>query len=151
MAQLINEAKRMQQLAGLITESQLEELDFNQIAMGNNQPPSQPKASFEGKWTDIKDKNEFINKFHISNTSPLVDIVARAIGSNSNYAITNKDGKFYVYTFTQTANPGKPSQAFNSLEDAKKSVKLAESAAPPQQESIEQAVNEALRKLRKQK
>jgi hypothetical protein len=104
-------------------QTQINELDFNQIAMGNNQP-SQPKASFEGKWTDIKDKNEFINKFRISNTSPLVDIVARAIGSNSNYAITNKDGKFYVYTFTQTANPGKPSQAFNSLEDAKKSVKL---------------------------
>jgi hypothetical protein len=105
---------------------QLDEIDFNQIAMGNmgNNQPSQPKASFEGKWTDIKDKNEFINKFHISNTSPLVDIVARAIGSNSNYAITNKDGKFYVYTFTQTANPGKPSQSFNSLEDAKKSVKL---------------------------
>jgi hypothetical protein len=49
--------------------------------------------------------------------------VSRAIGSAKNYAITNKDGKFYVYTFTQTANPGNPSQAFNSLEDAKKSVK----------------------------
>ena len=104
----------------------LDEIDFDQIAMGDmgDNQTTQPKASFEGKWTDIKDKNEFILKFHISSSSPLVDIVARAIGSRENYAITNKDGKFYVYTFTQTANPGKPSQPFNSLEDAKKSVKL---------------------------
>jgi hypothetical protein len=104
----------------------LDEIDFDQIAMGDmgDNQTTQPKASFEGKWTNIKDKNEFISKFHISSSSPLVDIVARAIGSRENYAITNKDGKFYVYTFTQTANPGKPSQPFNSLEDAKKSVKL---------------------------
>jgi hypothetical protein len=123
MAHLINETKRMQFLAGIINESQLNEFDVNQFLSGGNQPSSSPKASFEGSWTDIKDKEEFIKKFNIASSSPLVDIVSRAIGSANNYAITNKDGKFYVYTFTQTANPGKPSSAFNSLEDAKKSVK----------------------------
>ena len=121
MKQYINEAKRMQFLAGLITESQLNEFDANQFLSGGSQVS--PKASFEGNWTDINNKEEFIKKFHIDNKSPLVDIVSRAIGSVKNYAITNKDGKFYVYTFTQTANPGNPSSAFNSLKAAKESIK----------------------------
>jgi hypothetical protein len=102
---------------------QLDEFNMDQFSFGSNPLQSQPKASFEGKWTDIKDKEEFIKKFNISSSSPLQNIVSRAIGSSRNYAITNEDGKFYVYIFTQTANPGKPSQPFNSLEDAKKSVK----------------------------
>ena len=121
MKKQLNEVKRMQQLAGIIKQSQLNEFDINQFLSGGDQSPV--KSSFEGKWTDISNKEEFIKKFNIDSSSPLVDIVSRAIGSTKNYAITNKDGKFYVYTFRQTTNPGNPSQAFNSLEDAKKSVK----------------------------
>lgn len=118
MKQHLNEVKRMQKIAGILKE-------FNMDQFSSAGSSSAPKASFEGKWTDITDKDEFIKKFHISSTSPLVDIVSRAIGSNENYAITNKDGKFFVYTFQKTAQPGNPSKPFNSLEDAKKSVKLS--------------------------
>lgn len=120
MKQQLNEVKRMQKLAGIIKE-----FDMNQFSFGGGSTSSAPKASFEGKWVDIEDKDEFIKKFHISSSSPLVDIVSRAIGSKENYAITNKDGKYFVYTFQKTAEPGNPSKPFDSLEDAKKSVKLA--------------------------
>ena len=117
--QFITEAQRLQKLAGIINE-----FDMNQFSsFGGNNSPS-PKASFEGKWVDINDKNEFIKKFNINSSSPLVDIVSRAIGSKENYAITNKGGKYYVYVFQKTAEPGKPSQPFNSLDDAKKSINL---------------------------
>lgn len=119
MKQQLNEIKRMQQLAGI-----LQEFDMHQFSFGGDSSPAAPKASFEGKWTDIDDKDEFIKKFHISSTSPLVDIVSRAIGSKENYAITSKDGKYFVYTFQKTAEPGNPSKPFDSLEDAKKSVNL---------------------------
>ena len=117
--QFIIEAKRMQKLAGIINE-----FDMNQFSPFGGGNPSAPKTSFEGKWVDIDDKNEFIKKFNINSTSSLVDIVSRAIGSKENYAITNKGGKYYVYAFQKTAEPGKPSQPFNSLDDAKKSIKL---------------------------
>jgi len=120
----INEIKRMQQLAGIISESQLNEFDINQFSsFGGKTSTIQPKSSFEGKWTDIDNKEEFIEKFNIDATSPLVNIVSRAIGSYNNYAITNENGKFFVYTFRQITNPGTPSSAFNSIDDAKKSVK----------------------------
>jgi fructose-1,6-bisphosphatase len=93
----INEIKRMQQLAGIISESQLNEFDVNQFSsFGGSSSPVQPKSSFEGKWTDIDNKEEFIKKFNIDATSPLVNIVSRAIGSTNNYAIANENGKFFV-------------------------------------------------------
>ena len=118
----INEISRMQFLAGILNESEINEFNPSQFLPGGGDQ-SQPKASFEAKWVDINNREEFIKKFHIASNSPLVNIVSRAIGSSKNYAITNEDGKFYVYSFMQTANPGSPSSAFNSLEDAKKSIK----------------------------
>ena len=117
-SRLVNEQK------GELKEGTINEFDMNQFSSFGGDNSSSPKASFEGKWVDIDDKNEFIEKFNISSSSPLVDIVSRAIGSNENYAITNKGGKYYVYVFQKTAEPGKPSQPFNSLDDAKKSINL---------------------------
>lgn len=117
--QFITEAARMQKLAGIISE-----FNMDQFSSFGGDNTSAPKASFEGKWVDIDDKNEFIKKFQINSTSPLVNIVSRAIGSKENYAIVNKDNKYYVYAFQKTAEPGKPSQPFNSLDDAKKSINL---------------------------
>jgi hypothetical protein len=117
--QFITEAKRMQKLAGIINE-----FDIDRFSPFKRDNPSSSKSSFEGKWVDIDDKNEFKTKFSINSSSPLVDIVSRAIGSKENYAITNKGGKYYVYAFQKTAEPGKSSQPFNSLDDAKKSIKL---------------------------
>jgi hypothetical protein len=47
-----------------------------------------------------------------------------ASSKGSNYLVAKgSDSKFYLYTFTQAANPGEPKGPFNSEEDAKKEVK----------------------------
>jgi len=104
MKQQLNEIKRMQQLAGIISESDM------------------PRASFQKKFVDIENPQEFVEKFHVQANNPLTKIVSRYIGDSSNFAITNENGEFNVYKFRQVSEPGKSVGTFKSIEDAKNAV-----------------------------
>ena len=109
MKKQINEIKRMQHLAGILKET-------------NESFNDQPRPSFYSKFKDVDNPQEFINKFHIEPNNPLTKIVSRYIGNNSNFAITNDNGKFNVYEFRQTAKPGDPVGTFNTIDDAKRAI-----------------------------
>jgi len=117
---------KMQKLAGVITEAQynekkslienqLNEFDMDQFSLG-----SAPKASFEDKWNAVPNANKEVLK-KSTGKEPIV-IMASSKGSNHLVA-KGSDSKFYLYTFTQAANPGEPKGPFNSEEDAKKQAK----------------------------
>jgi hypothetical protein len=123
----INESfLKMQKLAGVITEAQynskkslienqLNEFDMDQFSLG-----STPKASFEDKWNTVPNANKEVLK----KSTGKEPIVIMASSKGSNYLIAKgPDSKFYLYTFTQAANPGEPKGPFNSEQDAKKQVK----------------------------
>lgn len=101
MKQQLNEVKRLQELAGI---------------------SDQPKASFQGKFKDVKDQRAFIEKFHLEPDNPLTMTVSSYIGDYYNFAITNENGKFKVYKFRRMAELGNPVGTFNSVEDAKKEI-----------------------------
>ena len=117
---------KMQKLAGVITEAeynqkkslvenQINEFDMDQFSLG-----SAPKASFEDKWNVVPNANKEVLK-KSTGKEPIL-IMASSKGSNHLVA-KGSDNKFYLYTFTQAANPGEPKGPFNSEEDAKKQVK----------------------------
>ena len=109
----------MQKLAGLITEAEykqkLNEFDMDQFSLG-----SAPKASFEDKWNTVPNANKEVLK-KSTGKEPIL-IMASSKGSNHLVA-KGSDSKFYLYTFTQAANPGETKGPFNSEEDAKKQIK----------------------------
>jgi hypothetical protein len=124
---MINEAfLKMQKIAGVITEAQynskkslienqLNEFDMDQFSLG-----SAPKASFEDKWNVVPNANKEVLK----KSTGKEPILIMASSKGSNYLVAKgSDDKFYLYTFTQAANPGEPKGPFNSEEDAKKGVK----------------------------
>ena len=123
---------KMQKLAGLITEAQynqkislietqLNEFDMDQFAFGRNSMSNDaPKASFEDKWNAVPNANKEVLK-KSTGKEPIV-IMASSKGSNHLVA-KGSDSKFYLYTFTQVANPGEPKGPFNSEEEAKKQAK----------------------------
>jgi hypothetical protein len=125
--EVLNESfLKMQKLAGVITETQynqkkslvenqLNEFDMDQFSLG-----STPKASFEDKWNAVPNANKEVLK-KSTGKEPIV-IMASSKGSNHLVA-KGPDSKFYLYTFTQAANPGEPKGPFNSEQDAKKQVK----------------------------
>jgi hypothetical protein len=117
MKQQLNEVRRMQQIAGIRSLN-----EFFNDPFSSGQPKSEPKASFQGKFTDITNPQEFIKKFNIEPDSPLAKTVAQYIGGYNNFAITNDNGKFNVYKFRQTSQPGSSVGTFNTVEDAKKAV-----------------------------
>ena len=84
--------------------------------MSNNAP----KASFEDKWNTVPNANKEVLK----KSTGKEPILIMASSKGSNYLVAKgSDSKFYLYTFTQAANPGEPKGPFNSEEDAKKEVK----------------------------
>ena len=187
MAQLINEAKRMQLLAGLITESQL------------NEAESALQTYLTSIEKNLKSKPEELTK-KITDYLRSVFVVAKGIpGVISNaggiyYIIPSKKGDDFVtvmgyvdknkgfivndqilkwlvsvdpflsneaaekavqaYIQDSKLNIGGKWGGFEKYGDMMKNqlgIGKEEKPAAPQQESIEQAVNEALRKFRKQK
>jgi len=78
------------------------------------------KFSFQDKWKKVDNAKKFASEFHIDPSSPLVNIVYRMIGENENYAITENNGKFMLFVFMSTANPGEPVGVFNSVDEAMK-------------------------------
>jgi hypothetical protein len=123
---------KMQKLAGVITETQYNQkkklienqlnefgVDLDQFVFGDT-PSDAPKASFEDKWNAVPNANKEVLKK--STGKEPVTIMASSKGSN--YLVAKgSDDKFYLYIFTQAANPGEPKGPFNSEEDAKKGVK----------------------------
>jgi hypothetical protein len=118
---------KMQKLAGVITETQynqkkkalvenqVNEFDMDQFSLG-----SAPKASFEDKWNAVPNANKEVLK----KSTGKEPILIMASSKGSNYLVAKgSDDKFYLYIFTQAANPGEPKGPFNSEEDAKKGVK----------------------------
>lgn len=97
--------KRMQQLAGIVSLKE------------------SAKFSFQGKFTNISNPQDFIEKYDIEPNSPLTKIVAQYIGEYYNFAITNNNGKFDVYEFRRVSQPGNSVGTFKTIEDAKKAVK----------------------------
>ena len=172
MAQLINEAKRMQLLAGLITESQLNE-DNTQVkkiardlyswlkknGVEVKLIASLPSAGTSGKqigakssattslvwyWDDPKTKQTQIEIHLIGDPKIVADVEKKFLSAYPNLEQYQKTGE------------GGPQIAFRVREKTTKKGGLvgntqqnAKPAAQPQQESIEQAVNEALAKFRK--
>lgn len=136
--EVLNESfLKMQKMAGVITEAQynskkkLIENQLNEftnmdqfvdqsIFGGNSMSNNAPKASFEDKWNAVPNANKEILK-KSTGKEPIL-IMASSKGSNHLLA-KGSDNKFYLYTFTQAANPGEPKGPFNSEEDAKKQVK----------------------------
>jgi hypothetical protein len=114
---LSEEFRRMQKLAGITTESQINEFDMDQFSFGGQK--SLP-ASFEDKWNSVPDNNKEILKK--STGKEPIKIMASSKGSNFLIA-KGSDNKFYLYTFTQAEKPGEPKGPFNSEEDTKKEVK----------------------------
>jgi len=124
---------KMQKLAGVITEtqynqkkkvlveSQLNEfgVDLDQFVFGDT-PSDAPKASFEDIWKAVPNANKEVLK----KSTGKEPILIMASSKGSNYLVAKgSDDKFYLYTFTQAANPGEPKGPFNSEEDAKKQIK----------------------------
>jgi hypothetical protein len=156
MAQLINEAKRMQLLAGLITESQLNEEGMtlpikNFLKMGEDEF----KVNFV-KFTNNSAGHKGFGGTRSDGSFP--------VSVETDIKGKGPDGKFVINAYvTKEGNldhiflPG-----YDNSETLVKQVKdwgalrnyitseLAKTkpAAEPQQESIEQAVNEALAKVR---
>ena len=208
MAQLINEAKRMQLLAGLITESQLNEalnkdikafgqdLDKNLKAAGFNtvitfQDPSSeqqkkvqedPKSvllyvtqtdqyqglQLRGNIKSAKELDKVVSKFQVADwngpkmtfgsgwdtkTKQVVggfnpgDIVGTKDPSTGIQGKPFYDANFYRYAITQAKTT--TDQGGKTTKTQGVTQTMAKPSAQPQQESIEQAVNEALAKFRK--
>jgi len=207
MAQLINEAKRMQLLAGLITESQLDEVDSSLLGgiaknmyldikkLPVNQPlnkEGKPMMNVKGepiKYTDkvkmyyqnaslakkgaAKDINraggdevtlwytvDYINALGFIKKEEaekvLQNILSKYPKEVTGEVKVNPGERGWGDTYTVTIRLNKQDQRskYNvntySYSRAQNSNdrKRAEKAAQPQQESIEKAVNEALRKVR---
>jgi hypothetical protein len=124
---------KMQKLAGVITEAQYNQkkkvlvenqlnefgVDLDQFVFGDT-PSDAPKASFEDIWKAVPNANKEVLK----KSTGKEPILIMASSKGSNYLVAKgSDDKFYLYTFTQAANPGEPKGPFNSEEDAKKQVK----------------------------
>ncbi len=192
MAQLINEAKRMQLLAGLITESQLNEDDthINKIARdlysflkkyGVNVALSKERPSKPTKTIGDMSKQPGMSKPGVTadNTATIfvykgnkggLEISVRLNGDkrkveeveskllaaypgleqsdrqgSDTHGMTGKSLGFYSLAFrVKEKTTKKGGYVSNTQQNAKP-------AAQPQQESIEQTVNEALKKFRKGK
>jgi len=72
--------------------------------------------SFGGKWNKVPEENK-----EVLDKSTKKNVVLIYADSNTNYAIGEKNGKYYLYNFRQAENPGKPKE-FNSIEDAQRYV-----------------------------
>jgi len=204
MAQL-NELKRMQQLAGLITESQLNENNFFGFSYKNKNKDidtkklmaMDEKEAFQiaRKWMEKNnlDPNEIqsmkqLDQYEIEKYDEITEaeipqagkVVTITFSDNGNHTLTGTlspdeskitytdyktDGRLTSYKELFDKIKGKPThfemggkgQFFlPDLGDMSgiikdESGKQLNEAEIPQQESIEQVVNEALRKFRKQK
>jgi len=132
MAQLINETKRMQQLAGLVNESQLEEAFSDTVSEYTN---STEKTLKSNGFTIKPYFNGDMHQGTIAIDNRIVGYYAQKPEA-ADYPLKKGDALF-----------GKPviwaTSTGNELD------KIIKESAQPQQESIEQAVNEALAKFRK--
>ena len=124
MAQLINEAKRMQQLAGLITESQL-------------------KETFDIKTFDPASYLAAIGSTDAKSQS-LIQSVKQAADNDMSvrYAVINK---LKDYTKANQSDKGIQDKVTKAIES------FNESQLNEKEINIESAVNEALAKVRKSK
>ena len=134
MAQLINEAKRFQKLAGLITESQLNE----------------GIKTIDANSRDFKvEGNEEINPADLKPGT----MITKIRSYHDKDELESEAGKFekvendYIYWKTKDGQEKSWRAAYTADLALVKNLEMAES----QQESIEQVVNEALRKFRKGK
>jgi hypothetical protein len=120
--QILNEEfRRMQLLAGIITESQLNEFDMDQFSFGNTSSKNsqQTKASFEEKWNTVPANNKTILDKSTGKDTQLVGIF-----NDINYAIAKgSDGKFYRYQYKQAEKLDKPMGPFDTIEKAKEGIK----------------------------
>lgn len=197
MAQLINEAKRMQQLAGLINESQLNEVAGEDLELKSaakqifsvlKKYGLKPEYEVDGKQFTSKDPHQsgYGARVHINNGIMTVAVYDRGIwqtiqrkqktneldmGNVSSPTEEEKQqinqiaGKIYndivsalgKDKFELKSQPKPNEYGDYIIQIRKKSTnpnqrpnapKPATPAAQPQQESIEQTVNEALRRLR---
>jgi hypothetical protein len=158
MAQLINELKRMQQLAGLITESQLNEATTETFFKMDGNKSEGLKKEFTLKPTydpgmtmicpkDLSDKSDREDGMlgYIYSFESLKDKDLYPLKEN------HPDYKKMIVRTQSTKED--LNNLVKSLGGTQIDIK-AKSAAPaaaPQQESIEQAVNEALRRFRRSK
>jgi hypothetical protein len=202
MAQLINEAKRMQQLAGLITESQLEEAAGEDLELKSaakqifsvlKKYGLKPQYTADGKQFISKDESQsgYGAQIHIDKGIMTVSVYDRGIWQTIQRKQTNEldmgnvsypseeerkqinqiAGKIYndivsvlgkdKFDFRSNQKPNnygnyiiqvrKKSTAKGGAVNPNQRPNAPKPAAQPQQESIEQAVNEALTKFRKKK
>lgn len=131
MAQLINEAKRMQELAGLITESQLES-----------------QLSEEMKAEEVKVGGTYIAQMPTSNDGQeRVDVKVKVVGpakelSDEHFVIEPLESKRYTNPVSKGENEFSKGKHYN-IEAKYLKPGVAESL------DIESVVNEALAKVRK--
>ena len=172
MTQLINEAKRMQLLAGLITESQLNEdkLELNnkarQLYSLFKKAGATPIVMTTGKSFASPDVKNYNVSIMVSNNNELM------VGIKGDKATAEKYSNLVAkqYPDLQLKGDIKIGSGWGGEQDSYADLVLVQKttkkggdinpnqrpnapkpAAQPQQESIEQTVNEALRKFRKQK
>ena len=141
MPQLINEAKRFQKLAGIINESQLNEESSMQFYR-----KSFPWETFKNKAKELFPDAEVKIEHWEDQSNPGIawgtTILSKQLTKDQLEQIAN--------TFSELKNEEevkKPSTAKPTTLDKIKSFFKKK----PQQESIEQIVNEALKKLRRSK
>ena len=188
MAQLINEITRMQQLAGLITESQLNEAGMNMPWITKEQeswgkPDKEAKWFVHGDYETVKDKTETPVEFiEFKDNRPEYDSVFVGLNmpaERSKNADFNKGkttiaakvddkgvptGLYWVVgmdtstseSFMKKVKDWTPLNNYIKDQLAKKPAdsaasKSSSTTAAAIAESIEQTVNEALRKFRKGK
>jgi hypothetical protein len=139
MAQLINEAKRFQKLAGIVTESP--NMNFDKIALDHsNTAPNTPPGATAGEKPIPTSKNEGMQYFHN--------------GADMNQIINYNDSDITddLEAFGQGSMDGqdfKPGQTYNIGGQEYKIEPQGDEFKLVLAESIEQAVNEALTKFRK--
>jgi hypothetical protein len=178
MKQQINEIKRMQQLAGLITESQLneegmtlpikdflkmgeDEFKVNFVKFTNNSAGNKGFGGTrnDGSFpvsveTDIKGKGpdgKFVINAYVTKEGNLDHIFLPGYDNSETLVKQVKDwGALRNYITSELAKT-KPAAAAPAAAAPAAAAPAAPAAPAPQKESIEQAVNEALRKFRKGK
>jgi hypothetical protein len=108
--------KQLDKMDGKTTpKKEIDEFNMDQFSMGGQS--SAPKASFGDKWNAVPGANKEV----LAKSTGQEPILVMASSNGSNHLITKgSDNKFYLYTYTQAANPGKPKGPFNSEEEAKK-------------------------------
>jgi len=164
MAQLINEAKRFQKLAGILKESP--NMNMSNIALDySNTKPNTPPGATAGetpnKLNEFKYKNNILNNvnghgridFYKILTDDEVEKFAEKMGYSVDKIYLSRDGRENTadgqyYEYTTIIDPFAPNAGGKTSEELKK---IASELNLKESLNIDSVVNEALRKFRKNK